>query len=100
MRQNAGKWYGEVVLAFELVMVRWHEDEAQLSRQRRLFAMGDAQSNVRKRGQQEKWKETQPRERWHRQGGTGGVEGKPTTVGDDRQGSQGPGLLVVTTCIC
>ena len=41
-------------------MVRWHEDGAQLSGQRRAFAVGGAQGSV------------------GRGGATGGVEGNPT----------------------
>ena len=62
-------------------MVRRHEDETQLSGRRRLYAMGDAQSNRRKGGRQEKWKETQPRERWQR----GEQDKLKGNIGDQRQ---------------
>ena len=61
------KWYPGVLEAAERFMVKWHEDEAQLSRQRRASAVGGAQGN----------------------GGRGatGVEGKPrwTKLGRRRQ---------------
>ena len=48
-------------------MVRWQEDEAQLSRQRHASAVGGAQGNGRRGGLQEEWKETRARE--HEEGG-------------------------------
>ena len=43
--KRAGKWYRGLLQAAERFMVRWHEDEAQLSRQRRASVMGGAQGN-------------------------------------------------------
>ena len=57
--KKAGKWYRGFLEAAERFMARWHEDEAQLSRQRRAFAVGGAQGNGGG-------------------GATGGVEGNPT----------------------
>ena len=42
---KAGKWYRGVLEAAERFMVKWHEKEAQLSRQRRASAVGGAQGN-------------------------------------------------------
>ena len=41
--KKAGKWYRGVLQATERFMVRWHEEEAQLSRQRRASAVGGSQ---------------------------------------------------------
>ena len=57
--KKAVKWYLGVLEAAERFMVKWHEDEAQLSRQRRKSAVGGAQGNG---GRGKEWKETQPRE--------------------------------------
>ena len=43
--KKAEKWYRGVLEAAERFMVRWHEDEAQLSRHRRASAVGGAQGN-------------------------------------------------------
>ena len=43
--KKAGKRYRRVLEATERFMARWHEGEAQLSRQRRAFAVGGAQGN-------------------------------------------------------
>ena len=43
--KKAGDWYRGVLKAGERSMVRWHEDEAQLSRQRRASAVSGAQGN-------------------------------------------------------
>ena len=43
--KKAGKWYRGVLEAAERFMVRWHEDDAQLKRQRRESAVGGAQGN-------------------------------------------------------
>ena len=61
--KEAGKWYREVLETAEWLMVKWYEDEAQLGRQRRASAVGGAQGKGGEGGQQEKRKETRPRER-------------------------------------
>ena len=43
--KKAGKWYRGVLEVAERFMVRWHEDEAQLSGKRRESAVGAAQGN-------------------------------------------------------
>ena len=43
--KKAGKWYRGVLEAAERFMVKWHEDEAQLGRQRRASAVGGARGN-------------------------------------------------------
>ena len=43
--KKAGKRYRGVLEAAERFMVRWHEDEAELSRQRSASAVGGAQGN-------------------------------------------------------
>ena len=43
--KKPGKWYRRVLEAAERFMVRWDEDEAQLSSHRRESAVGDAQLN-------------------------------------------------------
>ena len=74
---KAGKWYRGVLEAAERFVVKWHEDEADLSRQHRAIAVGGAQGNGKRGdnrrsgrkldqgreqgGQQEEWKETRPR---------------------------------------
>ena len=58
--KNAEKWYRGVLEAAERFMVKWHEDEAQLNRQRRESTVGGAEGD-RGRG-----------------GDAGGVEGNPT----------------------
>ena len=50
--EKAGMWYPRILEAVERFMVRWQEDEAILSRQRREFVVGGAQGNG-ERGQQE-----------------------------------------------
>ena len=47
--KKAGKWYPGVLEAAEWFVVKWHEDQAQLSRQRRVSAVGGAQRNGGKR---------------------------------------------------
>ena len=47
--------------AAERLLVRWHEADAEMSRQRRAFAVDGVQGNVGGGGQQ-KWQETRPRE--------------------------------------
>ena len=43
--QKARKWYRGIIEAAERSMVRWHEAEAEMSRQRRASAVGGAQGN-------------------------------------------------------
>ena len=43
--KRAGKCYRGVLETAERFMVKWHEDEAQLSSQRRAFSVGGAQGN-------------------------------------------------------
>ena len=57
--KEAGKWYRGVLEAAERFMVKWHEDEAQLRRQRRAPAVGGSQGNEER-------------------GGTGAVKESPT----------------------
>ena len=48
--KKAGKWYRGILEAAERFMVRWHEAEAELSRQRRASAVGGVQGNGGRRG--------------------------------------------------
>ena len=43
--KRGGKWYRGVIEAAKRFMVNWHEDEAQLSRQRRESGVDGAQGN-------------------------------------------------------
>ena len=43
--KKAGKWYRGVLDAAERFMVRWHKDEADMSRKRHASAVGSAQGN-------------------------------------------------------
>ena len=43
--KKVGKWYRGFLEAAERYMVKWHEDEARLSRQCRASAVGGAQGN-------------------------------------------------------
>ncbi|MEP5351924.1 MAG: hypothetical protein ABJZ75_06195 [Luteolibacter sp.] len=72
--KKAGKWYRGILEAAERFMVRWHEAEAELSRQRRASAVGGVQGMggwAATRGVAEN-----PTKGMRRGGGTGGVEGK------------------------
>ena len=51
-----------ILEAAERFMVRWYEGEAELSRQRRVSAVGGAQGNGGEGEQQEEWQKTRPRE--------------------------------------
>ena len=48
--KKAGKWYRGILEAAKRFMVKWHEDEAQLSRQRRASAVGGAEGNEGRSG--------------------------------------------------
>ena len=50
--KKAGKWYGRVLEAAERFMVKWHKDEADLSRQRQASVVVGAQGNGREGGRQ------------------------------------------------
>ena len=65
------KWYRCFFGAAGGFMVKWHEDGAQLSWQRRASAVGSSLDNGGRVGQQEEWKETRPRE-WGQGGATAG----------------------------
>ena len=56
---KAGKWYRGVLEAAERFMVRWHEDEAQLSRHRRASAVGGARGNGGGNTRRSGWKPNQ-----------------------------------------
>ena len=43
--KKAGKRYRGILEAAELFMVKWHEDDAKLSRQRRAFVVAGAPGN-------------------------------------------------------
>ena len=58
--KKPGEWYRGILEAAERFMVKWHEVETQLSRQRHASAVGGAQGNG------------------GRGGATAGVEGNPT----------------------
>ena len=73
--KKAGKWYRGVLEEAERFMVRWHEDKAQLSRQRRASAEGGVQENEG-RGATGAVAEN-PTKGMRGGGGTGGVEGEP-----------------------
>jgi len=49
-RKKAGKWFRGVLEASKRFMVRWHEDEAKLSRKRRASVTGGVQGNGEGRG--------------------------------------------------
>ena len=51
-RQTAGKWYRGILEAGEQFIVRWHEADAEMSRQRRGPAVGGVQGNSGRGGQQ------------------------------------------------
>ena len=91
------QWYRGVPEAAGRFMVRWHENEAQMSRHRRASAVGGVQEDEGG----EEWKETRPREC----GEGGGQEeskgnrGGRNSEGDGRQGSKGPGRLGSKTCL-
>ena len=48
--KKAGKWYRGILEAAERFIVRWHEAEAEMSRQRRAAALDGAQGNGGGRG--------------------------------------------------
>ena len=43
--KKAGKWYRGILVAAERFMVRWHEAEAEMTRQRRASAVDSVQGN-------------------------------------------------------
>ena len=48
--KRAGKWYRGVLKTAERFTVRWHGDEAELSRLRRVSTVGSVQGNGRRGG--------------------------------------------------
>ena len=74
--KKTGKWYRGVLEATERFMVRWHEDEAQLSRQRRASAVGGAKGNRGRLGTRRGGRKPDQGNIWG-EGTTGGAEGKP-----------------------
>ena len=72
--KKAGKWYRGILEAAEWFMVRWHEAEAELSRQRRASAVDGVQGNGGGGGNTRMAEN--PTKGMRRGGGTGGVEGK------------------------
>jgi len=56
--KKAGKWYRGVLEAAKRFMVKWHEDEAGLSRKRRANVMDSAQRNGTGGGNKRSRKET------------------------------------------
>ena len=82
--KKAGEWYRGVLEAAERFMVRWHEDEAQLTRQCRAFAVGGVHGNGGRGGQQEECKETD-----HGNAGRGGnMTSRRETAVDKKVGSR------------
>ena len=73
--KKAGKWYRGIREAAERFMVRWHEDEAELSRQRRASAVGGVQGNGGRGGNNRRGRKPDQGNA-EREGGTGGVKGK------------------------
>ena len=48
--KKAGNWYRGILEAAEQFMVRWHENEAKVSRKRHASVMGGVEGNGKERG--------------------------------------------------
>ena len=86
--------YRGVLEAAERFLVKWHEDEAHLSGERRAFAVGVAHNGIILGGGEvttgEEWKETRPR-KWGQRGGN--RRGRMETAVDERRKETADRLL-------
>ena len=99
---KAGKWYWGVLEAAERVMVRWHEVESELSRQRHASAVGGVQGDGGRGGNRRRGRKPD-----QGNAGKGGGRSRRETAVDEkwkdiygRQGSKAPGRVGRRTCLC